>query len=51
MAGTGRGEDGIMVQMYFFCYFPRGSIQLIGSIDTSDSPMVPANVLRLSGTP
>ena len=51
VAGTGRGEDGIMVQLYFFAILPRGNIQLIGSIDTSDSPMVPANVLRLSATP
>jgi len=40
VAGTGRGEDGIMVQseeeMYFFAILPRGNIQLIGSIDTSD---------------
>ena len=39
-----------MVQMYFFAILPRENIQLIGSIDTSDSPMVPANVLRLSAT-
>ena len=31
--------------MYFFAILPRGNIQPIGSIDTSDSPMVPANVL------
>ena len=40
VAGTGRGEDGIMVQSedddVLFCYFPKGNIQLIGSIDTSD---------------
>jgi len=40
VAGTGRREDGIMVQSedddVLFCYFAKGNIQLIGSIDTSD---------------
>ena len=40
MAGIGRGEDGIMVQSedddVLFAILPRGNIQLIGSIDTSD---------------
>ena len=50
VAGTGRGEGGIMVQsedddVLFFPFLPKGNIQLIGSV------MVPANVLRLSATP
>jgi len=37
---AGGGEDGIMVQSedddVLFCYFAKGNIQLIGSIDTSE---------------